>query len=273
MIQETHIETREGMESRGMVDGLNMIVAEVSRVHGIATYVRKSISDARIIESNASEAIYSSTIRVGSTSVTNVYKSPATQWPDGVLSVQPHPAVYAGDFNSHHGEWGYASDDVNGEMVERWNFRKANWTQYSTLLDAAIRFIPPIAQNYDRFNDLVINTAKKCISRGYRKEYVPCWEEDADRLYAEFQETEDPEIAKELLQSLDHARKQRWIETVENIDLSRSSRKGWATIRKLGGASKLSRTKSKMNADQVARRLVQSSKAPSDKRFSRIINR
>lgn len=44
-------------------------------------------------------------------------------------------------------------------------------------------------------------------------------------------------------------------------------------IRKLGGASKLHRAKSKMNADRVARRLVQSSKAPPDKRFSRTINR
>lgn len=121
MIQETHIETMDGMEVRGKVDGLDLIVAEGSRVHGIATYVRKNISDIRIIESKSSEGIYSSThIRVGSISVTNVYKSPAAQWTDRVLNVQPHPAVYAGDFNSHNGEWGYGNDDMNGELVVSW---------------------------------------------------------------------------------------------------------------------------------------------------------
>jgi len=85
----------------------------------------------------------------------------------------------------------------------RWNFRKANWVKYSKLLDAAVRFIPPTPNNYDRFNNLVICTGKKCIPIGYRKEYIPCWNEDSDRL---FQESENPEIAKELLQSLDNAR-------------------------------------------------------------------
>lgn len=352
VIQETHTETLAQMESRGKIEGFNLIGVEFSRVHGIATYAKQNITDVRVVESNSNGNIYSSTIRTGRLSITNVYKSPMAQWTDTVLNVQPHPAVYVGDFNSHHSEWGYSSDDINGELVvnwasnnelqlihdakdrktfhskvhgtesnpdlcfvsadsegfplsitrkvlpafprsqhrpiilevglsipivtsvprPRWNFRKANWTQFSTQLDSAIRFIPPIAQNY-RFNNLVINTAKKCVPRGYRKEYIPCWEEDADRLYAEFQETEDPEVAKELLKSLDIARKQRWIETVESIDLSHSSRQGWSLIRKLGGASKLMKTSSAMNADRVARRLVQSSKAPADKQFSRRVNR
>lgn len=100
-------------------------------------------------------------------------------------------------------------------------------------------FVSSLARNYDRFANLVVTTAKKCVPRGYRKEYIPCWNENTDRLYAEFQDNEDPETAKELLKSLDEARKQRWINTVENIDLSRSSRKGWSLIGKLGGGSKL----------------------------------
>lgn len=92
-------------------------------------------------------------------------------------------------------------------------------------------------------------------------------------MYAEFKESEDPEVAKELLKSLDNARKKRWIETVESIDFSHSSRKGWSLIRKLGGASKLTKKSSEMNADRVARRLVQSSKAPADKQFLRKVIR
>ncbi len=155
----------------------------------------------------------------------------------------------------------------------RWNFQKANWTQYANLLDAAIRFITPNPQNYDRFAKLVINTAKKCIPRGYRKEYIPCWNEDSDRLYAEFKDNDDPETAKELLKSLDEARKQRWINTVENMNLTHSSRKGWSLIRKLGGASKLNNPKPKINPDRIARKVVHSSKAPSKKLFSKQIIR
>lgn len=57
-----------------------------------------------------------------------------------------------------------------------------------------------------------------------------------------------------------------------NIDLTRSSRKGWALIRKLGGSSKLTRNKPRINADRIARRIVRSSKAPSNRTFSRKIN-
>lgn len=57
-----------------------------------------------------------------------------------------------------------------------WNFRRVDWNKYAAELDAAVRFIPPTAWNYDRFNKLIISTAKKCIPRGYRKEYIPCLE-------------------------------------------------------------------------------------------------
>lgn len=149
----------------------------------------------------------------------------------------------------------------------RWNFQKSNWSKFQTKVDSAVRFIPPEPKNYDRFTNLIISTAKQCVPRGYRKEYIPCWSEDSDRLYNELQETEDVETAKELLKSLDEARKERWTQTVENIDMKRSSRKGWALIRKLGGASKIIRKKPEISANRIARKLVQTSKAPYDKNF------
>lgn len=245
LMQETHTATHEDLESRGVITGFNMIIAEHSRYHGIATYVKEGINDVNVVESNTNNNIYSSITRIGSLTVTNVYKAPAELWNDTPLPVQPHPALYAGDFNSHHSEWDYADDDENGEKLvlwaasnelqlvhdskdrrtfcsrahgtesnpdlcfvsadtegiplqihkevlpafpnsqhrpvileigisvpivtsiprPRWNFRKANWNQYSQMLDAAIRFIPPSPQNYDRFNNLVISVAKKCIPK------------------------------------------------------------------------------------------------------------
>lgn len=259
LIQETHASSMENLNARGKIVGYDVIAAEHSSAHGIAIYVKQGISNVSVVESTTSSNIYTSVIRIGSLSITNVYKSPQTQWSDHVLNIQPHPALYAGDFNSHHTEWGYRTNDENGESVvswaaagelhlvhdakdkktfhskihgtetnpdlcfvstdtegnplqvtrevlplfpnsqhrpvifevglsipiitsiprPRWNFQKANWSQYATQLDTAIRFIPPLPQNYNRFANLVISTAKKCVPRGYRKEYIPCWNEDS----------------------------------------------------------------------------------------------
>lgn len=95
--------------------GFEMVVAEYSRSHGIATYIKQGHSDVSIVDT-----IYLSTIRTGSISVTNVYKSPQVQWIDPVLAIQPHPAIYAADFTSHHTEWGYCRDDENGDALVSW---------------------------------------------------------------------------------------------------------------------------------------------------------
>lgn len=60
---------------------------------------------------------------------------------------------------------------------------------------------------------------------------------------------------------------------MESINLTHSSRKGWSLIRKFGGATKLTSAKPKINADRIARRVIQSSKAPSKKLFSKRIIR
>ena len=348
LLQETHTGTPEALQSRGNISNYTVAASVNSNIHGIATYVKNSLTNVDVVETTNNDAIYSSSIRVGSLNVTNVYKAPSSTWSDAVLKTFPHPALYAGDFNSHHCEWGYNDNDHNGELLvewavnnelhlvfdpkdkctffsaahrrgynpdlcfvstddegiplqitrkvlpsfprsqhrpiifeiglqipiihsvprPRWNFRKADWNRFGTELDAAVRFIPPVAKNYDRFNKLVIKIAKKCVPRGYRKEYIPCWNEDSDRLYEEFKETEDPDTAKELLRSLDEARRRRWIETVEGMDMKRSSRKGWAVIRKLGGAIKLKRQSTSVRPNQIAKHIVHTSKAPADKAFS-----
>ena len=245
------------------------------------------------------------TVRINSLHVTNVYKPPAAELHQSSLTVLPHPAIYIGDFNAHHQDWGYEESDTNGEeLVEwadrnsihlvfdakdrkaffsrahcqgynpdlsfvscdaegvplqssrvvlpafprsqhrpvlltiglsvpvvhsvprpRWNFRKADWETYRRRLDDSIRFIPPVCENYNRFVGLVIATAKKTIPRGYRKQFIPCWNEESDRLYEELKDSEDPETAKQLLQSLDDARRSRWCETVESLDFTHSSRR------------------------------------------------
>lgn len=72
--------------------------------------------------------------------------------------------------------------------------------------------------------------------------------------------------------SLGEARRKIWIHTAENINMTRSIRKGWALIRKLGGASKQFQKKPKMSTDRIDRRVVQTSKVSSDE-FTSLITR
>lgn len=127
LVQETHTITTEDLENRGVITGFDMIVAEHSRSNGIATYVIDDIDGVNVVETSSNSNIYSSTIRIGSLSITNVYKAPTAQWTDTVLALQPHPAIYAGDFNSHHSEWNYRDDDENGEKYRGHRQTNYNW--------------------------------------------------------------------------------------------------------------------------------------------------
>lgn len=115
----------------------------------------------------------------------------------------------------------------------RWNFKKANWPSFTVDLDKVIRWIPPNIENYSRFVRAVTSTAKKFIPRGFRKSYVPGWNAESDRLYKEFLESGQSEIAEDLLYSLDLNRKEKWTKTVESMDFRKSSRKAWSILRKL----------------------------------------
>ncbi|CAM4669734.1 unnamed protein product [Caretta caretta] len=61
-----------------------------------------------------------------------------------IPSSLPHPAIYIGDFNSHHKDWGCCSNDTAGEQITKWasledlhllydlkqsgSFRSVRWT-------------------------------------------------------------------------------------------------------------------------------------------------
>ncbi|KAL4107168.1 hypothetical protein QTP88_017552 [Uroleucon formosanum] len=105
----------------------------------------------------------------------------------------------------------------------RWNFQKANWEEYRKILDDDIRWKKPVSTNYDRFVGMVISTAKKCVPRGVRKDFIPGWSKESDDLYKKYKATNFPLTAEDFLNSLNNARKEKWIKTVENMDFKRSS--------------------------------------------------
>ena len=56
----------------------------------------------------------------------------------------------------------------------RWNFRKANWPEFTKIIAESINRIPPQSENNQSFCKRVIAKAKKYIPRGVRKSCITC---------------------------------------------------------------------------------------------------
>ena len=67
-----------------------------------------------------SSAEFYDSIKVGNITIANIYKPPSASWPTQILPALPHPAIYVGDFNSHHTDWGYNDIDEDGEKLQLW---------------------------------------------------------------------------------------------------------------------------------------------------------
>lgn len=353
VIQETHAADARQLESRGKIPGFDVLGATYHHAYGCATYVRNTVENAYHISSSTHDNIHSVVTKIGDIEVTNIYKPPNIAWPQQVIDPRPHPAVFIGDFNSHHQEWKYRANDENGEMLinwmegnqlfhvfdakdkgtfksaawkreynpdlcfvtrdqdskplptkrtvlndfphsqhrpviyeigtqiplvtsiprARWNFNKANWPAFTSDLDKCLRWIPPTHANYDRFTGAVISTAKKHIPRGYRREYIPGWSEESENLYQEFLESGDNDIADELLESLDEARREKWINTVESLDFKKSSREAWSLLRKLGDGKSTSRSTPKIHPNKIAAHIVTTSRGKREREFTKDIKK
>lgn len=151
----------------------------------------------------------------------------------------------------------------------RWNFQKANWEEYRNRLDDDIRWIKSVSTNYDRFVGMVISTAKKCIPRGVRKDFIPGWSKESDDLYQEYKATNCPLTAEELLNSLNNARKEKWIKTVENMDFKRSNRKAWKLIQRIDSNTNRKKPNIDILPDNFANRIIDLTRAAMDKESKR----
>ena len=113
-LQETHVEN--DLADRFTIPDFDLICYDLHAKHGRATYVRSNITDAVSVQCTA----HCDVVRFGNVHIANVYKSPNEKWDRGVLPVLPHPAVYVGDFNSHHAVWGYNTSNEDGELLLDW---------------------------------------------------------------------------------------------------------------------------------------------------------
>ena len=166
--------------------------------------------------------------------------------------------------------------------VKRWNFRKAKWSRYIALTNKfAKTLLPPdsldVDAAYQDFCNTIKKAAKKTISRGYRNNYIPCWDAECESLYKTFlqspQENDSSLAATVLLSKLDRKRRDRWSEAIWSIDFSHFSRKAWSILNNLTGKSRHSPRHCPVSADAIASQLVRNGKHEAvDHKSSRLVS-
>lgn len=80
--------------------------------------------------------------------------------------------------------------------MKRWNLRKADWNVYSTYIEENINRIKPIPENYLRFVKLLKTAAGKSMPRGHRKNYIPCFTKECEKLLNEYEQDGSEDFTK-----------------------------------------------------------------------------
>ena len=133
-----------------------------------------------------------------------------------------------------------------------------------------------VDEAYQDFCITIIHAEKKCIPRGRRKNYGPCWGTECEALYQAFLRTPQGEgsntAASALLARLDERRRKRWSEAVNAIDLTHSSRLAWNAINNLTGRTKQSYRPCPISANSIASQLVKNGTyKTNDREFTRLV--
>ena len=87
--------------SRLKIANFDLISFTGHEKHGRATYVRSLCAGTEAVEQDN----VGDTIRIGSYTVTNIYKPATIPWENSPLKSHHHPAIYVGDFKYGHNKW------------------------------------------------------------------------------------------------------------------------------------------------------------------------
>lgn len=136
---------------------------------------------------------------------------------------------------------GLSLPQINKPEIPRWNLQKAKWAEYTKYMEDNINRIPPIPDNYLRFVKLIKKAALIVIPRGYRQNYISCWNKDCKLLLHEYEQTRNEVTANRLMALLGKESRNRWISAIEKISYTHLSRKSSGLLRTLGAAHRSSK--------------------------------
>ena len=130
---------------------------------------------------------------------------------------------------------------------------------------------------YQDFCNTIKKAAKKTIPRGYRNNYISCWDAECESLYETFLQSPQGDnsslAATALLAKLDRKRRDQWSEAVWRIDFSHSSRKAWSILNNLTGRSRHSPCHCPVSANAIASQLVRNGKyEATDRKCSQLVS-
>ena len=174
--------------------------------------------------------------------------------------------VLKGFLHSHHSpvllSFGVSIPVIQSLPQCRWTFQKADWIKFANCLDKSLCGVVAKPENFQHFVNSVHKAAKSSIPRGYRKSYIPGWDDTCSNLYDLFNATGDSDAADSLIQRLNDNRTKIWKDKTASLDFTHSSRKAWNLVQKLGVNPKSSSSKSyPVTANDIATKLLNNSKA------------
>ena len=146
------------------------------------------------------------------------------------------------------------------KKVKRWNFRKADWKTFQTLVDdKSAELEDPVEgyinSDYRSWTNSILNAAKTSIPRRCRTNRDPGWTDTCQNLYQVFINNPTIENADELMDDIMECKRERWHEAVSSIDFTHSSRKARLTLNKLTGR-KPKPQRAEVSAKFIAMQLV-----------------
>ena len=152
--------------------------------------------------------------------------------------------------------------------IPRFNFRKANWEDFTSDLDACVSTIEPTPDRYEDFQKLVWRLAKKHIPRGCRKSYIPCLQHDSKELYKKYVQAfethpfdeETIRLGDTLMASIAVEKSERWHELISTTNMTHNSKKAWATIKKLNTERNVQTRVAAVTPNNVANQLIKNGK-------------
>nr|XP_060616102.1 uncharacterized protein LOC132765855 [Anolis sagrei ordinatus] len=150
----------------------------------------------------------------------------------------------------------------------RYNFRKADWTKFSDMLDDMITSVAPIPEEYEHFIEIVKTCSRASIPRGCRTNYLQGITPETAALLENYYRlhNEDPfseqtlQAAQSIVSSISEAKKEQWIKLITEVDMGRSSQKAWRLLRRLSNDPSQTNTHANIKADQIAHQLLKNGK-------------
>lgn len=150
----------------------------------------------------------------------------------------------------------------------RFNFKKANWSEFAKMLDQTVSSLEPIPENYEQFTEILKEISRKTIPRGCRTQYIAGLSNNTKDLLNEYTKLYERDPFSEdtincgiaLVQQLSSTRQEKWVEKLESLDMTHSSKIAWNFIKKLNGDPVVRQNSVNVTPNQVAQQLLKNGK-------------